>query len=64
MERRLEKYYLFCETALLNLFTMKFVRYMYTRQNTFLKLEKKPTKYIVNFRYISEVSDMVHLNHI
>ena len=47
MGRRLEKYYLFCNTALLSLFTMKFVRYVDTKYT--LKLEKKPTKYIVNF---------------
>ena len=34
MGRRLEKYYLFYNTAFLSLFTIKFVRYMYMRQHT------------------------------
>ena len=34
MGRCLEKYYLFCNTAFLSLFTIKFVRYMYIRQHT------------------------------
>ena len=40
MDRRLEKYYVLCNTAFLILFTMKFVRYTfilcctYIRQNT------------------------------
>ena len=58
MWRRLEKYYLFCNTAFLSLFAMKFVRYIYRYiyDNIHSKLEqKKPAKYIVNFRYISEV---------
>ena len=56
MGRRLEKYYLFCNTTFLSLFTMKFVRYIYIYNNIHSKLEqKKPANYIVNFRYISEV---------
>ena len=56
MGHRLEKYYLFCYTAFLSLFTIKFVRYIYIYDNIHSKLEqKKPTKYIVNFRYISEI---------
>ena len=34
MGRRLEKYYLFCNSDFLSLFTMKFVRYIYMLQNT------------------------------
>ena len=34
MGRRLEKYHLFCNNAFLSLFTIKFVRYIYVRQNT------------------------------
>ena len=58
MGRRSEKYYLFCNTAFLSLFTMKFVRYIFIRQHTLQVGKKKPANYIVNFRYISEVSDM------
>ena len=81
MGRCLEKYYLFCNTAFLSLFTIKFVRYIYIYDNIHSKLEqKKPTKYIVNFRYISEIYtlswnkkrlqnlseifDMVHMNQV
>ena len=43
---------------------MKFVRYICIRQNT-LKLEqKKPTKYIVNFRYISEVLNFRYISQV
>ena len=52
MGRRSEKYYLFCNNAFLSLFTIKFVRYIYIRQNTLQVGTKKPTKYIGNFRYI------------
>ena len=34
MGRRLEKYYLFCNNAFLSLFTIKFVRYLYTTKYT------------------------------
>ena len=44
MGRRLEKYYLFCYTFFLSLFTMKFVRYVY----------RKFPIYIGNLRYISD----------
>ena len=80
MGRRLEKYYLFCYTTFLSLFTMKFVRYIYIRQNTLQVGTKKPANYIVNFGYISEVYtlsrnkkrlqnmseifDMVHMNQV
>ena len=58
MRRRLEKYYLFRITAFLSLFTMKLVD-IYLYDNIHSKLEqKKPANYIVNFRYISEVSDI------
>ena len=59
MGRRLEKYHLFCNTAFLSLFTIKFVQcYRHTTKYT-LKLEQKAyTNYIVNFRYISEVFDI------
>ena len=69
MGRHLEKYYLFCYTTFLSLFAMKFVRYVYRKFLIYIgnlryiydkihsKLEqKKPAKYIVNFRYISEIS--------
>ena len=57
MRRRLEKYYLFCNSTFLGLFT--FVRYIYLCNKIHSKLEqKKPAKYIVNFRYISEVYDI------
>ena len=59
MGRGLEKYYSFCNTAFLSLFTIKFVRYIYICDNIHSKLDqKKPAKYIVNFRYISGVSDI------
>ena len=58
MGRRLEKYFLFCNTAFLSLFTIKFVRYN-IYDNIHSKLEqKKPANYIVNFRYILEVFDI------
>ena len=80
MGRRVEKYYLFCNTAFLSLFTIKFVRYN-IYNNIHSKLEqKKPAKYIVNFRCISEIYtlswnkkrlqnmseifDMVHMNQV
>ena len=60
MGRRLEKYYLLCNTAFLSLFTIKLVQYN-IYDNIHSKLEqKKPAKYIVNFRYISEVSDIYY----
>ena len=60
MGRRLKKYYLFCNTAFFSLFTMKFVRYN-IYDNMHFKLEqKKPANYIVNFRYISELSDIYY----
>ena len=59
MGRRLEKYYLFCNTAFLSLFTIKFIRYIFVRQNTLKSWNKKACKiypkfpiYIESFRYI------------
>ena len=58
MGRRLEKYYLFFNSVFLSLFTMKFVRcIIYDKIHSKLE-QKKPAKYILNFRYISEVSDI------
>ena len=57
MGRRLEKYHLFCNTAFFSLFTIKFVRYIFIYDKIHSKVgTKKLTKYIVNFRYISETS--------
>ena len=59
MWRRLEKYHLFCNTAFLSLFTMKFVRHLYIRQSTLYVGTKKACKlylkfliYIGSFRHI------------
>ena len=59
MGRRLEKYYLFCNTTFLSLFTMKFVRYIYIQQHTLqvgtkkaCKLYRKFPIYVGSFRYI------------
>ena len=50
--------YLFCNTAFLSLFTMTFILYiLYDKIHSKLE-QKKPTKHIVNFRYILEVSDI------
>ena len=57
--RRLENYYLFCNTAFLSLFTIN-LSDIYIYDNIHSKLEQqKPAKYIVNFRYISKVSDII-----
>ena len=73
MGRRLEKNYVFCCTTFLSLFTMKFVRYVYRKFPIYignlryiyktkysLSWRKKSAKYIVNFRYRSEISDLLH----
>ena len=44
MGRRLEKYYLLCNTVFLSLFVMKFVRYIYIRQHTLQVGTKKACK--------------------
>ena len=41
MGRRLEKYYLVCNTTFLSLFAMKFVRYLFVLQNTLLSWNNK-----------------------
>ena len=59
MGRRLEKYYLFYNTAFLSLFTMKFVRYIFIQQHTLQVGTKKACKLYRKFPiYISEVSDI------
>ena len=67
MGRRLEKYYLFCNTAFLSLFTKKFVQYIYVTTKYTLKLEQAYKIYrkfliyignIGNVRYISEILDL------
>ena len=62
MGRRLKKYYLFCNTAFLSLFTTKFVRYIFIRQRTLQDGTKKASKLyrklpicIGSFRYIQGV---------
>ena len=57
MGRRLEKYYLFCNTAFLSLFTMKFVQYIYTKyavrwNKKAYKIYRQFPMYIGSFRYI------------
>ena len=50
MGRRLEKYYLFCYTTFLSLFTMKFVLYVY----------RKFPIYIGNLRYTYRTNFIVN----
>ena len=58
---RLEKYYLFCNTVFLSLISIN-LSDICIYDNIHYKLEQqKPAKYIVNFRYISEVSDIIIL---
>ena len=56
MGRRLEKY-LFCNTAFFSLFSIKFVRYVYTTKYA-LSWNKK------SLQNISEIFDMVHMNQV
>ena len=58
---RLENYCLFCNTAFLSLFTIN-LSDICIYDNIHSKLEQqKPAKYIVNFRYISEVFEIIIL---
>ena len=52
MRRRLEKYYLFCNSAFSSLLTMKFVRYICIYEKMHSKLKQKMSaKYVRNLRY-------------
>ena len=57
MRRRLEKYYLFCNSAFLSLFTMKFVRFIHATKYT-LSWNKK------RLQNMSEIFDMVHMSQV
>ena len=66
MGRRLEKYYLFCNTAFFSLFTMKFVRYVYILQHTLQVGTKKACKLyhkLLKFRYIVNLNDYIFIQH-
>ena len=58
MGRRLEKYYLFCNTTFLSLFTMKFVL-LYIYMTTYTSSWNKKRQ-----QNMSEIFDMVHMNQV